>query len=201
MTPTHRREDDAAPAALRPVNDGVGDLGLRLFLASLAVLFGAGVVAYLVVRSRAVDWPPPGAPGLPRGIWVSTGLLLSTEWLVHLGLLAIRRGRAVGSQRALTFAMVGSLAFVASQAANWLWFANRDTTFESHLYAFTFYMLTGLHALHVLGGVGQLGYVLRGSIAGRHSWAQHSAIRHCATYWHFLGGVWLVLMLLLWLDA
>jgi cytochrome c oxidase subunit 3 len=193
----------APTAVIRPRGDrgestpGAGELGLQLFLVSLSVLFGAAVVAYLVVRNRALVWPPPGVPGLPSGIWVSTGLLLVCSVTVQLALHAMRRGNPQRSLRFLALTLGVALLFIGSQILNWIELYGTDSAFHAHLFAFSFLMLTGLHALHVLGGLGQLGFVICKGVRGKYSWASHNGVRYAATYWHFMTGVWFVLLLLL----
>ena len=179
---------------------GAGSLGLALFIVSLSVLFVGGLVAYVVVRGRAQTWPPSGAPALPLGMWVSTVLLLLSGVTIQRALIGIRRGQDAVLRRNLSATLVLSLLFVGSQSWNWLHYYNADTTFQHHLYGFTFYMLTGLHAGHVLGGLAALALVARRAFRGVYSWAYYPGVRYTAVYWHFLGGVWLVLFGLLVLD-
>lgn len=175
--------------------------GLVLFLISLTMLFAGSVVAFVVVRHRAAVWPPPGSPELPVvGLTLSTLLLLSSGGLLHRGLSAIRRGDERRLRQYLTLALYASFLFLAAQVWNWFHFASADTTFHSHLYGFTFYMLTGLHAAHVFGGLVAL--VVVGFRAGRgaYTWAGYQGVRHCVVYWHFLEAVWVGLLLVWLLD-
>ena len=165
---------------------------MRLFLLSLGVLFAAGLVAFWVVRARAEYWPPIGAPALPRMLLLSTALAAAASGAVQAGLVAIRRGNEPALSRSLAAALVLAIAFLGCQAVAWLGFFDR-ATFARHLYGFTFYALTGLHALHVLGGIVALVVVAIRARLGKYSWAQHAAVRSTAAYWHFLGVVWLVI--------
>jgi cytochrome c oxidase subunit 3 len=176
------------PAAVQ----GAGRLGMRLFLLSLGVLFVAGLVAFWVVWSRAPFWPPAGAPPLPRTLLASTALALGTSVAAQGALGAIRRGNEPGLARRLDLALALALGFVLCQAIAWVSFFDRST-FESHLYGFTFYALTGLHGLHVLGGIVGLAVVTVRARLGKYSWANHAAVRSTAGYWHFLGAVWLAI--------
>jgi len=171
---------------------GAGRLGMRLFLSSLAVLFAAGLVAFWVVRVRAMYWPPAGAPALPRMLLLSTALAAAVSGAAQAALVAIRRGNEPGLRRWLAAALLLALAFLGCQAVAWVGFFDR-ATFERHLYGFTFYALTGLHALHVLGGLVALAVVVVRARLGAYSWAQHAAVRSTAAYWHFLGAVWLAI--------
>jgi len=189
------------PRGERGSPPGTAAFGMAVFLASLTVLFGAGVVAYWVVRHRAPVWPPPEAPTLPLGLWISTVLLAIAGVTIQLALVAIRRGNQARLIRMLVATLGVALLFVASQAWNWWQFYRLDSTFQWHLYGFTYYMLTGLHAAHVLGGVAALGVVLVRAWLGHYTWGRYLGVRLTAIYWHFLGVMWLLLFALLLLDS
>jgi heme/copper-type cytochrome/quinol oxidase subunit 3 len=68
-----------------------------IFLAALTVLFLAAIAGYLVVRLKASDWPPPGMPRLPGGLWLATLVLLAGSITIELARRAIRRGERCGT--------------------------------------------------------------------------------------------------------
>lgn len=181
--------------------ESTGLMGLALFLVSLGVLFAAALVGFLVIRSRTPDWVPPGADGLPGGMWVSTLLLLACSIAAQRAVRDVRRDDIARMQAGLWVTLGVALCFVVSQSWAWLVF-NRSVELRSHgLYAFTFYMLTGLHGLHVFGGLGALGWVLFRTRRGDYTRAHHPGVRYLAIYWHFLGAVWLVLFVTLLLSS
>ncbi len=178
--------------------NSAGTFGMVLFLVSLSVLFIASIVGFLVVRLRAPVWPPPGSQGLPKGLWVSTFILLASSATLHAALRAVRGGRRQAVSGWLAATTFLGLAFLTSQAVNWIrLFGLEGGPKESGLYAFTFYILTGLHALHVLGGLIPLGITTFRSLAGRYTARSHAGLRYMSMYWHFLDGVWLVLFAIL----
>jgi cytochrome c oxidase subunit 3 len=61
------------------------------------------------------------------------------------------------------------------------------------LYPYTFYMLTGLHAAHVVGGLVPLTLVMSRARRREYSSSSHEGVQLCVHYWHYLGVVWLVL--------
>ena len=203
MSPAAFRPGGKRPVFLRSRGEtgtrvpGVGVLGLSLFIASLTMVFGAAVVAYFVVRSRASEWPPPGTAELPAGLWLSTAFLLGVSLAIQSALGAIRRGAGPAFRRWLVAAFGLATAFLLSQAWNWQQFQLTDTRFDSHLFGFTFYMLTGLHAAHVIGGWIALLFVVLRSRWDFYSRAGHQGVRLCAIYWHYLDVVWLILFALL----
>jgi heme/copper-type cytochrome/quinol oxidase subunit 3 len=167
-------------------------MGITWFLASLSMLFVGSLVAVVWVRIAADQWPPAGAPALPRLLWLSTALLIGCSVTIHRALGAIRRGDRQGLQRRLISTACLATLFLTSQAVGWYQFFDA-AVFESHLYGFSFYVLTGLHAAHVIGGIVALAVVLVMTYRGSYTWAHYPGIRNTAIYWHFLDAVWLVL--------
>ncbi len=92
-----------------------------------------------------------------------------------------------------------ALAFLIVQAFNWYAILEANTAVKSTIYGFTFFVLTGLHALHVIGGIVPIWVVTRRANTGRYSAKDHDGVRLCAYYWHFLGVVWIILFVALFL--
>jgi heme/copper-type cytochrome/quinol oxidase subunit 3 len=176
---------------------GAGVLGMWLFLATLTVLFLAAIVGYLVVRLKAPDWPPKGMPRLPGGLWFATGLLLGASVAVQRALRSIKAEARVACTRWLAATWGLGLAFLAVQSWNWSGLIRLHLMAASNLYAFTFFMLTGLHAAHVIGGVALLSVVWSRSARGRYDSGHHPGVTYAAMYWHFLDAIWLVLFAVL----
>jgi cytochrome c oxidase subunit III len=176
---------------------GAGVLGMWIFLASLAVLFVAAIVGYLAVRIKATGWPPPGMPRLPAGLKLATLVLLAASATVHRSLRAIRQGERTASTRWLMATLGLGVAFLAVQSWNWWGLIRLHLSAGSNLYAFTFFMLTGLHAAHVVGGIGLLAIVTARSLRGRYGSGHHPGIVYAAMYVHFLDAVWLLLFAVL----
>ena len=172
---------------------GAGVLGMWIFLATLTVLFLAAIVGYLVVRVKAVDWPPPGMPRLPAGLWLATVLLLAGSVTIHRALRFIRAGERTAAARWVGVTLALGLSFLAVQSWNWWGLIRLHLTAASNLYAFTFFMLTGLHAAHVVGGITLLAVVWRRARRGRYGSGHHPGITYAAMYWHFLDAIWLLL--------
>jgi cytochrome c oxidase subunit 3 len=176
------------------VAPGAGRLAMAVFLASLSVLFLASLVAYAVVRLGAPSWLPPGTT-LPRvSLLRSTLLLALCSVAIQRGLNAIRRGDGVRLGRNLYAGLGLATAFLVSQVDCWMGLFAAGVVHTHSLYGFAFLMLTGLHALHVLGGVVALIVVVVAAHRRAYSWARYAGVRHTVTYWHFLGVVWLVLV-------
>jgi heme/copper-type cytochrome/quinol oxidase subunit 3 len=94
------------------------------------------------------------------------------------------------------------VAFLLVQTLNWWKMVAVDAVLATEsLYAFTFYVLTGLHALHVVGGLIPLAITTWRSHRGAYSWADFQGVRQVGMYWHFLDAVWVVLFAVLLLAS
>lgn len=179
---------------------GAGTLGVTLFVTSLGVFFATALIAYLAVRLQAPAWAAAGGRGLPRGLWLSTLLILAASATVQSALWRIRRGDERLLRRALWWTAAASVAFLGSQAWSWAVLLGRQVTARSDMFGFTFYLLTGLHAAHLIGGLAALAIVLWRAHGGAYSWGHYAGVRYCAIYWHFLGAVWLAMIALMTLS-
>jgi cytochrome c oxidase subunit 3 len=159
------------------------------------MLFGASIVGYLITRSQNVIWKTASMPGLPVGLVGSTLLLVGLSFAMHRALRAVRENRFERLQRGLMLALLLGVAFVLGQALNWrAMYAATTATDARTLYGFTFYMLTGLHALHVVGGFVPLGIALSKARRREYSSSNHEGVKLCTQYWDYLGVVWCVLL-------
>ncbi|NMG77301.1 cytochrome c oxidase subunit 3 [Aromatoleum diolicum] len=175
-------------------------IGLRVLLAVIAVLFGLFVLA-LLVRAQLPDWQalagvPDAALANTAPLWVNTALLALSSVALQAASSASRRGRTAATRLALAGAGLFALAFLAGQGWVWQQFVARGHFVASHPAASFFYLLTGLHGLHLAGGLIAWGRVtIRAWRATPDS--PDPGVALCARYWHFLLVVWLVLFALL----
>ena len=167
--------------------------GLMMFLAVISSLFLLFMISYYT-RSLFPDWEVLADP---RILWVNTGVLVLASLAMHLASTAAKTKADVNMRRALLAGAVLTLIFIAGQLMAW------EQLLENGLYAQQnpaiafFYLVTGLHAVHLLGGMWFLARV--GFNMGRENKrekARHS-VTLCATYWHYLLLVWLLLFALL----
>ncbi len=178
-----------------------GKFGMFIFLAALTMLFGASIIGYLIIRSRAPEWPPAGLRLYSNGLWFSTALIVVSSIAMHMAYI----GAKTDNQRQLRVGMLlttilGTL-FLAAQTWNWYDLIGTSIATSDQLFGFTFYMLTGLHALHVIGGILPLAFVTRRAYAGRYDSEYHPGVVYCSMYWHFLTGMWIVIFTMLVLGS
>ncbi len=168
---------------------------LYVLLASLTMLFASSIVAFVYTRLANPVWRTPEMPRLPTGLAACTLFLLMVSGGMEWARSAMKRNQFSAVKRAITLTAAASLAFLVSQAANFNQIAAAsDVSGPRTLYAFTFYMLTGLHAVHVVGGLIPLSIVMVRTHRGAYSSSRYEGLHLCAQYWHFLGVVWVVLL-------
>lgn len=162
---------------------GTGALGLFWLLLSLGMLFLTTLVAFWVVRGgMELDNLDVIPGGMPWGIWLSTAILIALSLLAES---AARKPEA--DPRLMRAAGAASIAFLIAQAWNWFELSSIGHGAGSGLYAFCFFVLTGLHAAHVIGGVVyQFHAIKHAEEAGKR--------RAAAVYWHFLFLCWLLII-------
>lgn len=169
-------------------------LALLLFMATETMLFAGLMGIFVVFRVGSRAWPPVGQPYLPIAVtWINTAILMASGWTMWRAAAANRRsaGAHIGTDLSATFAL-GSL-FLAVQGFEWVRLIHHGLTLSSSVYGGTFYILIGLHALHVIGAVGWLAVVMRGVSRGRYAPASSQAVGLCGMYWGYVCALWLVL--------
>jgi cytochrome c oxidase subunit 3 len=178
-----------------------GRFGMWLFLLVLGVLFVATILGYLVVRiDNGGSFVPSDAPPPPTLLLVSTLALLVSSYTMQRAVAAGRQGDPrQGGMMVVT--MLLAVAFLATQGIAWAELVRENLTITDNLYAWTFYVLTGLHAAHVIGGLPPMAITTWRAMKARYGPENHRGIVYCAMYWHFLDGVWIALYATLWLGS
>lgn len=184
-----------------PCNLEIGKFGFGIFLISLGVFFAASIAGYLVIRLRANEWPPAGSPALPSGLWVSTIVILLTSFSIQWAVNSIRANKKDTLLHALYATAGFACLFLVLQTLNWAALVQRELLMKDNLYAFTFYLLTGLHALHVVGGIIPLLITIHKARQELYTSYHYNGVYYCGMYWHFLDGVWIVLYLTLLIGS
>ena len=173
---------------------------LTLFLLVVVTMTFSGVIgAYIVISTNGVaEWQPFN---LPFQVYVSTLLILASSLTFIAAQKAINSNNYQKVKPWLLATTVLGGMFISSQILAWLMLVNRGLYMQSNPYVTFFYFLTVLHAAHVLGGIIALGYVVL------QNWHQTEAEKDLERrrdvsaavgwYWHFMGGLWLVLLFLL----
>ncbi len=185
-----------------PATIGAGTLGMILFLGALSMIFASTILGYFYIRSLQPSWPPPNSPPLPKGLWLSTGILVLVSVTVQWALRSVRWDRPRSLRVALVATGVLGTAFLVNQALNWksVMAVMLPPGSKALAYTSSYYILTGTHALHVLGGLVVLAVVTYKAFRGDYSSVYYPGVRYSVMYWHFLDVVWLILFAMLLLQ-
>jgi cytochrome c oxidase subunit III len=169
-------------------------LGMVLFLASWAMMFAALFFAYSIVRVKAPAWPPPGVLEVPP-FWpsVNTAVIVLSSVALQMGIFWTRRGKTQRLAPSLVVATVLGVGFLALQVMLWTQMMAQGLLPTQGTYPSVFYGLTWFHGLHVLVGVLALGRITVKAFFGAYSAGKHLPVRLWAMYWHFVGVVWAIL--------
>ncbi|HWK68285.1 MAG TPA: cytochrome c oxidase subunit 3 [Rhizobiaceae bacterium] len=168
-------------------------LGLAVFLAVVGCLFALFASAYFM-RMALSDWQPPP---IPRLLWLNTGILCLSSVALQCAVSASRRGHAETVKLALVTGGLTALVFLAGQLLAWRQLSAEGFLLASNPADSFFYLLTGMHGLHIAGGLLALGVTTARAFAGERPDRLRDSVELCAMYWHFLLFIWLGLFVLL----
>jgi cytochrome c oxidase subunit III len=176
-------------------------VGTIVWLASELMFFAGLFAMYFTSRARvAGEWPPPPTElDVPYAL-VFTLILVASSVTCQFGVFAAESGNVYGLRRWFTITFVMGLAFVVGQGNEYRNLVmNHETTIASSTYGSVFYLTTGFHALHVIGGLVAFVFVLIRSTMGRFTPAQATAAIVVSYYWHFVDVVWVGLFATIYL--
>jgi cytochrome c oxidase subunit 3 len=172
-------------------------MGMILFVASEAMFFAAFFGAYFTIKANEPVWPPPGIPHLKIDIaTILTVILVTSSVAAQIAIRSTRSGamRRAAAWLAITIGL--GVAFLALQAYDYseLGFGVKDGVFGT-----LFYVMTGIHMAHVVGGVVFLAIVFGQLVRGRVTPEHHDPLAAGAIYWDFVDVVWLCLFTVFYL--
>lgn len=178
-------------------------IGLGVFLAVVGSLFALLISAYVMrVDMAALNIVDGAQLPAPRLLWLNTGVLVMSSVALQWAWVEARQGRMDGVRAGLLAGAVFALAFVAGQLLAWRQLTQAGYFLASNPASSFFYLLTGVHGLHVLGGLVALGRTIAKVWRGVAMEQVRLGVELCAIYWHFLLLIWLVVFSLVmgWAD-
>jgi cytochrome c oxidase subunit III len=170
-------------------------LGFYMILASLAVFFFASLMAYVLIAQRTLK--PNHIPlELPWSFTGSTVALLMTSVALHLAVMRVRIERQMAFRRWLQVAVVSATIFFSLQSHGMQQLISVHLSApngDAKLFGISF-VLAFIHAMHVIVGMLFIAYVYFQAGRNRYDHEKHWPVDICSTYWHFLDGVWLIML-------
>jgi cytochrome c oxidase subunit 3 len=171
--------------------------GIWIALFAITMSFAAFTSA-LFIREASTDWTQVAAP---RVLFASTAVLLLSSLMMEASRRELDGSRAPKINehgRSLAFVaatVLLGLTFVAGQYLAWRSLAAQGLYLATNPNSSFFYLLTGVHALHVLGGITALLYLFI-QLAVQKS-VRRNLLRGVAVYWHFMAALWLYLLVVI----
>lgn len=169
---------------------------LYISIGSMVMLFGGLTSAY-VVRLAEGNWLKFA---MPQVFYFSTAAMLISSLFMNLAVQDAKKDNYAGIKRNLAITFGLGLVFMICQFLGWselvsqkVFFAGKDSNASGSF----FYVLTGLHLAHLFGGMLYLLAVNIHSLKKKYNSQNYLSLQLCATYWHFLDGLWIYLFLFL----
>jgi cytochrome c oxidase subunit III len=170
--------------------------GFIVFLLSETVIFLSFFAGYIIYKTTATDWYPPGVTGLaiedPR---INTIVLVSSSFVIYVAERYLHDQKLWGFRLFLLATMAMGGYFLYGQVIEWQGLSFGIT---SGLFGGTFYLLTGFHGLHVLTGILlQLLMLIRSFVPGNYD-NGYFGVEATSLFWHFVDVIWIVLFVLIY---
>lgn len=174
--------------------------GIWVGLAAITMSFAAFTSALVVRQGSGTDWRHITLPPI---LYLNTLVLIASGVTLEIARRRVARyARGINSEIAVPLSWLFltlslGLLFVAGQYVAWLRLRSAGLYLATNPASSFFYVLTAVHALHVTGGMGGLINVISKLMR---SVLRRSTLDATSYYWHFMGMLWLYLLLLLWMK-
>jgi len=171
-------------------------IGILIWLGSEVMFFSGLFAAFFTIRAHATVWPPPGThlDTIQAAVFTTILLLSSGTMIIAVRHAEWRRRRQARNWLILTIVM--GAAFDANQVYEWI---TQTTRWNTNAYGSLFYIMTGLHGLHVFLGLVAMLFLLGRLKGGAGDPGELSVFQGVSYYWHFVDIVWLGLFSCLFL--
>ncbi len=190
---------DGDPRRVKDYSPPPASTGIWVGLAAITMTFAAFTSA-LVVRQGTAQVQPIT---LPPVLYLNTLVILASSFTLELSRRQIAafmggaKDKVANPGRWLYITLFLGILFVAGQTFAWLQLKSQGLGLATNVSYSFFYVLTVAHALHLLGGLGGL---VRAIVKLNKSVLRRSTLDATARYWHFMGALWVYLLLLLWIK-
>ena len=180
----------------QPISMHPKKFAMWLFIVSVVMAF-AGLTSAYIVRQSEGNWLQFDLPGI---FWITSGIIILSSVCMHWAIRSAKKDLLDQLKVALGATTTLGIVFLIGQWYSWVALVDMDVYFVGNPAGSFLYILTGLHALHLISGVIFLIIVLISSFKFRIHSKSMAQLQICATYWHFLGGLWLYLFMFLLLN-
>lgn len=200
-----RRVTTAAPSISQRVHSlnrpNMVSVGTIVWLAS-ELMFFAGLFAmfFTVKAQHEGHWPPPPAELNLSYALPFTIILVASSFTCQYGVFAAERGDVYGLRRWYVVTLIMGAIFVLGQAGEYFtMITEHHTTMATSAYGTVFFMTTGFHGLHVIGGLLAFVFLIGRTKLSKFTPSQAVAAIVVSYYWHFVDIVWIGLFAVIYL--
>jgi cytochrome c oxidase subunit 3 len=189
-----------SPVVLPPRGSGqakASQSGIWVAMFAITMSFAAFTSA-LVIRQASADWTHLRTP---RILFVNTALLLFSSVLLEMSRRAMLKKTEAAAQQIsrskilLSGALILGLMFIVGQYVAWQQLAAQGLFLATNPNSSFFYLLTGMHILHLVGGIIALAYLLvHRALSGT---VRPNLVNGVVTYWHFMAALWVYLLFII----
>ena len=170
--------------------------GIAIGMVSILMFFMALASAFLVLHHSSHVWV---AVHLPRILWANTAVLMGSSFALERARGRLSLGDDRGFRKLWLVTTVMGFLFVAGQLVAWRQLAAQGVYIASNQASSFFYIFTGAHGVHLLGGVAALLFVSLRNFE-KTQISKSLAAEITSYYWHFMDGLWIFLFALLFLG-
>jgi cytochrome c oxidase subunit III len=163
---------------------------LWVAIGSIIMMF-AGLTSAFIVKSNQVGWK---SVALPKVFWISTAVIITSSITVQMALRSFKNREMNRYRMLIGLTLLLGVAFVALQ---WMGFRElwaQQITFKGSGAGQFLYVIFGLHAIHVIGGVIALTVMFIKAYVGKTKLYSSVPVEVAATYWHFVDALWIYLL-------
>ena len=178
---------------VRPLSVHPHKFALWLFFVSIIMIFASMTSAFIVKQGDGswLDY------NLPSMFWFTTVVIIISSGLLQWGYFAAKQDQLIKLRILLALTLVLGLVFLVGQWLAWGQLVSMDVYFVGNPGGSFIYVLTGLHAFHLISGIVFLIIVLISALNHKVHSRNLVRIEMCTTYWHFLGALWVYLLVFL----
>jgi cytochrome c oxidase subunit III len=182
--------------AKRPLSMNPKKFAMWLFIVSVCMIFASLTSAY-IVRQAEGNWQMFELPPL---FWVTSVIIFISSISMHWAYVAAKRNNLEVVRVAMSVTTILGFAFLVGQVLAWGELVQNNVYFVGNPSGSFVYVLSGLHGLHIVGGVVLLLITLIATFRFQVHSKNLNLIEMCATFWHFLDALWLYLFIFLLLN-
>ena len=180
----------AAPVGTTSRREALLTVGTIVWLASELMFFSGLFAAYFTLRAATIVWPPKGVNLDTTSATLATIVLVISSGTMQLAVKAIERDDRRMFLRWLGVTFVLGTAFILSQVRDW---GRLGFGVGSNAYGSAFYLMTGFHGLHVIGGLLAMVLMAGRASSPRFGVEDRPSVDVLSYYWHFVDVVWIAL--------